>query len=300
MRHVYILRHVYKPLRWLLVGFLLLLIIVPLSQTCVLGVLQGEGCKWQPAWSFFTTHWVWIGLALLLLVVLLFVSWWAERVYQASQRLGQPTSADRLRPEDMGFHVVKSGESEREIIAQSERPFHEDAYLPRKAIPYQSRGRENPRPQYTEEELAGLLRHGEGFVLQGPPTDGKSHTLYEVVSKLDVYEVLSPKPGDVPGDEDIDALMDVLEELEDSEGLFYLGYTLSGLGEYEQAIKSYDMALKIKPDDSDALNNKIVLLLRQKRHLCQGWDKRERLSDGAHCWQSCLNFWAESQEIARR
>jgi membrane protein implicated in regulation of membrane protease activity len=224
------IRRIYTPLRWLLVGFLLLLVAVPLLQKCVLGILQGESCKWRPAWSFFTTYWIWIVLALLLLGVILFVSWRAELRYQERQReqerlqqedqrqqerlqqaherfeLMKPVS--KLRPEDLRFHLVERGDSEiEEVVAQDERPYHEHDYVPRTAIDYAALGRPDPQPRYTEERLVELLRNGKGFTLQGQPTDGKSRTIYEVIRRMDGYHVVSPKLKDGLSHEDIGLLL---------------------------------------------------------------------------------------------
>jgi len=224
------IRRIYKPLRLLLVGFLLLLVAVPLSQKCVLGILQGESCKWRSAWSFFTTYWIWIVPTLLLLGVILFVSWRAElryqerqreqerlqqenqrqqeRLQQAGERFDLLTSADRLRPEDLRFHLVERGDLEiKEVVAQDQRPYHEHDYVPRTAVDYAARGSPDPRPRYTEEELVELLRNGKGFTLQGQPTDGKSRTIYEVIRRMYGYHIVSPKKGDLPGDEDIGLLL---------------------------------------------------------------------------------------------
>lgn len=224
------IRRIYKPLRWLLVGFLLLLVAVPLLQQCVLGALQGKSCKWQPTWSFFTANYLWIVPLLLLLVLLLIISRRAKLHYEVRQRKEEhlrqehehqegrfrqarerfnfdPLPANKLQPEDLGFHVLESSKSElEETLAQNQRPFHEHSYIPRKAVPYHLRGKEYAQPQYTEDELVKLLQDGKGIILQGPPTDGKSRTLYEIARNTGDYLIVSPKVGEVPTEEDIDLL----------------------------------------------------------------------------------------------
>jgi tetratricopeptide (TPR) repeat protein len=88
-------------------------------------------------------------------------------------------------------------------------------------------------------------------------------------------------------EQDFDALMQVLEHVEDTTGLFILGYTYTmNLRTFHKAIEAYDAALALRPDYPVALNNKAVVLLRQEReeealdHLCKSWERRERLPDG--------------------
>jgi tetratricopeptide (TPR) repeat protein len=81
--------------------------------------------------------------------------------------------------------------------------------------------------------------------------------------------------------------MQVLEHVEDTTGLFFLGNTYAvNLRTFHKAIEAYDAALALRPDYPVALNNKAVVLLRQEReeealdHLCKSWERRERLPDG--------------------
>ena len=76
------IRHVYKPLRWALVAFFALTIVVPLVQRCVIGLFQGESCDRQRIEDFVVTYGPWMLAILALLGGLLFVSWLAERAYQ--------------------------------------------------------------------------------------------------------------------------------------------------------------------------------------------------------------------------
>ncbi|MGF1471993.1 MAG: tetratricopeptide repeat protein [Rubrobacteraceae bacterium] len=98
-------------------------------------------------------------------------------------------------------------------------------------------------------------------------------------------DVVSYLPGRHP-ERDFYVLKEILEDLQDYEGLFYLGNTYFEQERCEQAIEAYDAALEIRPDDAEALYNKIVALLGQEKEeeaieqLCQGWRNREHLSDG--------------------
>jgi hypothetical protein len=168
----------------LLVGFLLLLVAVPLLQQCVLGILQGESCKWQPTWSFFAANYLWIGPLLLLLCVLLIASWRAELHYQARQRQDKSLQQARkhfellkpvseLSPEDLNFRVTRSGED----TLQYGRPFSEADYVSRTAAPYDQRGQENPQPQYDETSLVRSLQEDDDFsgflLLEAAPIGGQ-------------------------------------------------------------------------------------------------------------------------------
>jgi len=202
------IRRIYKPLWWVLVAFFALSIVVPLVQRCVIGLFQGESCDRQRIVDFVVTYYPWMLAILVLLGGLLFVSWRAQRNYLARQPFELMKPVSKLLPEDLRFHVVERGDSEiEEVVAQDQRPYHEHAYVPRTAVDYAARGSPDPRPRYTEEELVELLRSGKGFTLQGQPTDGKSRTIYEVIRRMDGYHVVSPKKGDLPGDEDIGLLL---------------------------------------------------------------------------------------------
>jgi hypothetical protein len=192
----------------LLVGFVALAIVIPLVQRCVIGLFQGESCDRRRIVDFVVTYYPWMLAILVLLGGLLLVSWWAQRGYQARQAFELMKPVGKLRPEDLRFHPVERGDLEiEEVVAQDQRPYHEYAYVSRTAIEYAARGRLDPQPRFTEERLVELLRNGKGFTLQGPPTDGKSRTLYEVIRSMDGYDVVSPKIKAGPGDEDIGLLL---------------------------------------------------------------------------------------------
>jgi tetratricopeptide (TPR) repeat protein len=212
------IRRIYKPLRWLLVGFLLLLVAVPLLQQCVLGILQGKSCKWQPTWSFFTANYLWVVPLLVLLVGLLIISWRAaiyyqtrqrqqERLQQARQRFELLTPVSELSPEDLNFRVI----GPEEDTPQYGRPFNETVYVSRTAAPYDQRGAKNPQPPYDEASLIRSLQAStdfNGFLLIGPPLDGKSRTLYEIAKRMAGCLIVRPDPyKEVPNDQDFSLLL---------------------------------------------------------------------------------------------
>jgi hypothetical protein len=110
----------------------------------------------------------------------------AEASRERYGHVGFLKDARELQPEDLDFQVMTLGET----LPQDRRPFYEGIYISRTAVPYDRRTDRDPRPRYNEVALRESLRENKGFVLLGPPLDGKSRTLYEIVQGLDDYEVL--------------------------------------------------------------------------------------------------------------
>jgi tetratricopeptide (TPR) repeat protein len=81
-------------------------------------------------------------------------------------------------------------------------------------------------------------------------------------------EVVQPEPAYLADDvvpytegkepeQDFDALMQILEHIEDATGLFFLGNTyVVNPQDFRKAIEAYDAALQIRPDYAEALYNK--------------------------------------------
>jgi len=103
--------------------------------------------------------------------------------------------------------VIEPGED----TPQFGRPFNEAIYVSRTAAPYDQRGQENPQPQYDETSLVRSVQENNdflGFLLLGPPLDGKSRTLYEIAKRMESYLVVRPDPYEkVPDDEDFSLLL---------------------------------------------------------------------------------------------
>lgn len=207
------MRKLYRPpirklgdlLKWVWVTFLLGLVTTLVGRWLSGGLLEDKGFALHPAvWDYLRTFGPWVLLVLLGLAGLTLLAWLDERRHQAREREDQARKcfdllkpATRLRPEDLNFQVLEPGEHP----TQDKRPFYEGAaYVARTAVPYQHAG-ESPR-QFHEEDLVDELRNNNGFVLLGPPPDGKSHTLYEIVSRMDGYEILRPKKEEKAPDED--------------------------------------------------------------------------------------------------
>lgn len=62
----------------------------------------------------------------------------------------------------------------------------------RKAAPHPSVAEHGPDVEWTEDTLAQHLREGRGFILIGQPLDGKSRTLYEILKRLEGYDIVKP------------------------------------------------------------------------------------------------------------
>lgn len=148
-----------------------------------------------------------VALTLLFLGVLRFAARRAHRRHDARKRFELLESASKLRPQHLGFQSI----AEEEIVPQGPRPFYESVYVSRSAVPYHQRVEEDPQPRYTEAELARYLGGGDsrGFVLLGPPLDGKTRTLYEIVRRMEGYKVVVPKPTEeAPNEEAFSILLE--------------------------------------------------------------------------------------------
>jgi hypothetical protein len=121
----------------------------------------------------------------------------AEAVTRFRQQFALVKVATALQPEDFGFQRLAPGQSRNPHM----RPFY-PAYLSRKVTPHPSVAEHVPDVEWTEDRLAQHLQHGMGFILIGQPLDGKSRTLYEVLKRLEGYDIVKPfKDRPLPSDE---------------------------------------------------------------------------------------------------
>ncbi len=151
---------------------------------------------------------------LLFLTVLTFVARRDHIDHQASQQFSLVKPAKILQPEDFDFEKVTPGES----VSPGRRPFYA-TYVIREA---RAEPPDDPHARsYDEDTLAEELRSDRSFVILGQPLDGKSRTLYEVLSRLEGRLVVRPSPSrGMPGDdalslvkgEDIVLLLEDLHE----------------------------------------------------------------------------------------
>jgi tetratricopeptide (TPR) repeat protein len=101
--------------------------------------------------------------------------------------------AENLSPEDFGFQVLRPGET----ADTHKRPLHAASYVRRAAVEEGT-----SEASYTERELVEALRADKGIVLLGQPLDGKSRTLYEILSEMNGYLVVKPfLSKGLPGDD---------------------------------------------------------------------------------------------------
>src|SRR5215203_3586766 len=137
-------------------------------------------------------------LTYLFLGVLRFFAQRAHRRHEARKSFDLVIPASKLSPEHLDFQAIAPGEP----VPLDRRPFYESVYVHRHAVPYHERAGENPQTEYDEAQLVRSLEEGRSFVLLGPPLDGKSRTLYEILMNLEDHVVVVPKVNEkVPSDE---------------------------------------------------------------------------------------------------
>jgi len=117
-------------------------------------------------------------------LLLFLLSWLCRRRTMAQGQFHLWKPAAELNPADFGFTPRQPGEKPQ----PGERPFY-DCYIPRSILPEDSPSAE-PEP---ETALRDSLGKGRGFILIGPPLDGKTRTLYQVVKSLEPRRFLKPQ-----------------------------------------------------------------------------------------------------------
>jgi tetratricopeptide (TPR) repeat protein len=143
-------------------------------------------------------------LAYLLLGVLRFFAQRAHRRHEARKRFDLVIPASKLSPEHLDFRATAPGDP----APLDRRPFYESVYVHRHAVPYHERTEENPQIEYEEAHLIRFLEEGSSFALIGPPLDGKSRTLHEILMSLEEHVVVVPKVNEkVPSDEAFSLLL---------------------------------------------------------------------------------------------
>ncbi len=144
--------------------------------------------------------WELIVIAALLLATL----WagWACRKRRLSDYFALCKLAKKLHPRNLEFAEAQPIKAQGLDLGKEgrlcHRPFY-PTYIPRRASDYRP-GAKASHSIYTEETLRQVLRDGDSFVLLGQPLEGKSRTLYQVVSQMNGYTVVTPsrEKGEIP------------------------------------------------------------------------------------------------------
>jgi len=145
-----------------------------------------------------------IALTYLLLGMLRLVTQRSHRRQEARGSFDSIEFASNLPAEYLGFQVISPGES----ASLDRRRLYESVYVKRTTVPYYERAEERRQTEYDEAQLVRFLEDGHGFVLLGPPLDGKSRTLYEILRNLEGCVVVAPKANEkAPSDEAFSLLL---------------------------------------------------------------------------------------------
>ena len=197
----------------------------------VAGNIVTDAAQKDPVTSareFVAATWHWLVPLYAILAPLTLWSWLDDRrmrpirlaEQQNQERRGRVAEAllakpaHLLTPEDLGFQVIQRGHVSDSL---QPRPYYA-VYIERVAIPHHTAARHDVGPWRTPD-LVATLRCGDGFVLIGQPTEGKTRTLYQVVKELDGYTAIVPRSSAIPSDADLatlrgHSLILVLDELE--------------------------------------------------------------------------------------
>ncbi len=87
---------------------------------------------------------------------------------------------------DLNFEMVVDGGRR---ASSNARPMH-SVYIPRRIVPFESVEQDHQGTELSEEDLRTAIARGNGFVLIGTPTGGKTRTLYEVLGCVDIWCIM--------------------------------------------------------------------------------------------------------------
>ena len=144
-------------------------------------------------------------------LVLLGVAWWCWRAHERARRVAENQQrflaeqrrrkdlrqqfalckpVEELRPEDLGFQPLWPDQE----ADPRRRPFY-PTYVSRRMalLDEDAAGGVGAGTAWDEAAIREALAAGRGFVLHGPPTMGKSRTLFEVVAGLRGWTVATPR-----------------------------------------------------------------------------------------------------------
>ena len=170
------MRHVYTLCQWL-------------WGVVVVSVITGVAVNWlfapprEEVRQFLAAHWHDLCLALLALGLLHLWSWLGKRRYEQAEHLRQ------LRAH---FALCKPA---TEICLDDVDPYdrpHDHPYIPRTAVVYAPQSPLSQQQAYETTDLVQALQQGRSVILIGQPLEGKSRTLYEIITHMTGYDVVRP------------------------------------------------------------------------------------------------------------
>jgi tetratricopeptide (TPR) repeat protein len=143
-----------------------------------------------------------VAVTVFLLAVLGFLSWYICSVRDDEELRNEYklfVETNKLDPKHFGFQQREPGDH----IPIGYRPYY-DAYIPRKAIPYNRRNDKeidiDSSQIYSEEQLGAILKQYSSLLLIGKPTEGKTRTLFEIVRKFPNFILISTRSERAPSD----------------------------------------------------------------------------------------------------
>lgn len=207
------MRRFYPTLKYTLLALLVPALAGALFGTCAGGLIfEGTSCSLQrDVFASLVTYGPWALVITLGVLVATLVARRDHLRHGALQQFALMKPAESLEPGDLGFEAATPGES----IGPGRRPYYE-AYVSRSATTEPPDGPNSS--VYDEAALAEELRSSRGFVLLGQPLDGKSRTLYQVLSELKGRRIVGPSLSRGLPDDDALSLVegeDVILLLED-------------------------------------------------------------------------------------
>jgi len=132
------------------------------------------------------------------------IIWRIEKRSDCKKEFRLIKRSEKLTPPDLNFEIVESSKTVASVTHR--RPYAPGTYLQRSAVPYALRLTSSSSSVKSESDLCQLLRTGKNLLLVGPPTDGKTRTLLELVDRMRGYSVVIPHHDTAPSQSAIQLL----------------------------------------------------------------------------------------------
>ena len=136
---------------------------------------------------FASDYWFWILPASICVLAMAALAYRDRRTWPLSQEFSLWSRADHLVPRDLGFQVLDSGQVQQLNL----RP-HYPTYISRLAIPHESAIGLDSGKVYSEDDLLSAIQSSQDVLLIGAPLDGKTRTIFELVTRLKGHVVIIP------------------------------------------------------------------------------------------------------------